>query len=281
MAQDASLKTEDLAAFLPASTGSWRAVEDHAFDPETIFDYIDGSGEVYRSYNFRRLLARRFEAEGRDALIVDLFDMGTAADAFGVFTHDREGEDAGFGQDGTYKGGLLSFWQGPYYVSVYAESETPETRAAVFDLGRRIAAAIKVTGPRPDLLAVLPEAGRDERTVHFFHTHFILNYHYFVAAENILRLEMDTDAALATYAGRARLLVVRYPDEGRAAEAQRTFTSAYMPDAARPGHVRTENGAWTAVRQSARFLAVVFDAATEAAADELLIGVLARTGKGD
>ncbi|MDH4196543.1 MAG: hypothetical protein OEW05_03960 [Candidatus Aminicenantes bacterium] len=281
MAQDASLKTEDLAAFVPASTGAWRAVEDRSFDPETIFDYIDGSGEVYRSYKFRRLFARRFEAAGQAALIVDLFDMGSAADAFGVFTHDREGEDAGFGQGGTYKGGLLSFWQGPYFVSVYAESETPATRAAVFDLGRRIAAAIKVTGDRPDILAAFPESGLDERTVRYFHTHFILNYHFFVAAENILRLGQDTDAVLATYVDKARLLVVRYPDAGHAAEALRSFTSAYMPDAARPGYVRTENGAWTAVRQKGRVVTVVFDAATEAAADELLTGVFALTGKID
>ncbi len=279
MAQGTLLKTEDLAALVPASTGEWRAVEDRAFDPETIFDYIDGSGEVYRSYNFRRLFARRFEAPGQTALIVDLFDMGSAADAYGVFSHDREGEDAGLGQDGTYKGGLLSYWQGPYFVSIYAEAETPETRAAVFDLGRRIAATITVTGARPALLAVLPETGLDGRTVRFFHTHFILNYHYFVAAENILRLEPDTDAVLATFAEKARLLVVRYPDSGRAAEAFRSFTSAYMPDASRPGYVRTENGAWTAVRQVGRIVAVIFDARTEAAADGLLAEVFARANK--
>jgi hypothetical protein len=281
MAQDALLKTEDLAAFVPASTGAWRAVEDRSFGPETIFDYIDGSGEVYRSYNFRRLFARRYEAGGQAAIIVDFFDMGSAADAYGVFTHDREGEDAGLGQDGTYKGGLLSYWQGPYFISVYAESESPATRAAVFDLGRRIAAAIKITGERPAILGSLPVTGLEASSVRFFHTHFILNYHYFVAAENILGLAPDTEAVLATYADKVRLLAVRYPRAERAAGALRSFTSAYMPDAARPGFVRTENGAWTAVRQNGRFIAVVFDAATEAAADELLAGVLARTGKID
>jgi hypothetical protein len=115
--------------------------------------------------------------------------------------------------------------------------------------------------------------------VRFFHTHIILNYHYFVAAENILDLGQDTDAALATYPGKVRLLVVRYPEAVRAAKALRSFLSAYMPDAAGPGRVQTENGVWTAVRQSGRIVAVVFDATSEAAADELLAGVFARTGK--
>jgi hypothetical protein len=279
MAQDAQLKTEDLAAFVPASTGAWRGVEDRSFDPDTIFDYIDGSGEVYRSYNFRRLFARRFEAAGQAAVIVDLFDMGAAADAFGVFTHDREGEDAGLGQDGTYKSGLLSFWQGPYFISITAESDSPATRGAVFDLGRRIAAAIKVTGERPAILTILPQAGLDPTTIRFFHTHVILNYHYFVAAENILRLGPETDAVLARYAEKTRLLLVRYPDSGRATEAVRSFTAAYMPDARRPGFVRTENGAWTAVRLTGRTLAVVFDAPDEGAAEGLLDAVFGRADK--
>jgi len=279
MARDVQPKTEDLAAFVPAATAAWRGVEDRSFDPDTIFDYIDGSGEVYRSYNFRRLFARRFEAARQAAVILDLFDMGTAADAFGVFTHDREGEDVGLGQDGTYKGGLLSFWQGPYFVSIYAESDSPATRAAVFDLGRRIAAAIKVKGERPALLAVLPQPGLDRTTIRFFHTHIILNYHFFVAAENVLRLGPETDAVLATYAAKARLLVVRYPDAGRASEALRSFIAAYMPDAVRPGFVRTENGVWTAVRSSDRTLAVVFDAPDEGAAEGLLSGVFSHGDK--
>ena len=120
-----------LASFIPAEFTGWTIEEDQVFDAETIFKYVDGAGEVYRSYNMKSLFARRFAAKGKPALVVDLFDMGTSEDAFGLFTHDLDGEDAATGQGSTYKGGLLSFWKGRYFASVYAEDETPETKQAV------------------------------------------------------------------------------------------------------------------------------------------------------
>ena len=42
----------------------WEANEpDILYDPNTIFEYIDGAGEVYRAYNFQCLLARQFNKE--------------------------------------------------------------------------------------------------------------------------------------------------------------------------------------------------------------------------
>ncbi len=210
----------------------------------------------------RLLVARRFHKDGRPDIVVDAFDMGTSEDAFGVFTHDLDGENAGIGQGSTYKAGLLSFWKDRFFVSVYAEEETADTREAVLDLGRRIAAAIPARGEPPDLL--------------LFHTHSVLNYHYFVADTNILLLDRDTDAVLAAYGGkddRSFLLVVSYGNGSAAAGAARAFRQAYMPDAQDKSAVKTENGRWTALRASGRYVAVVFDAVSAEAASARLEAV--------
>ncbi len=269
--------TEDLAVFVPAEFQGWTVEEDQSFDSETIFKYIDGAGEVYRSYNFRRLFARRMSRAGRPALIVDLFDMGISADAFGVFSHDLEGEDARVGQGSTYQGGLLSFWKDRYFVSIYAEDETSETRAAVFGLAGKVAAAIPGEGTLPDLVAALPEQGLDPRSVRYFHNHLVLNIHYFVSQENILRLDQKTEAVLGLYGEKGalgRLLIVRYPDADLAREALSSFLRAYLPEGAESRAARTENGKWTAARLLWNRVAIVFDAPSEAAAGNLL----ARTG---
>ena len=39
-------------------------------------------------------MARRFHKDGKPDIVVDAFDMGSSEDAFGVFTHDLDGEDA-------------------------------------------------------------------------------------------------------------------------------------------------------------------------------------------
>lgn len=276
---------QKLAAFIPPTIGPFVSEADQTFDAESIFDYIDGAGEVYRSYNMRLLVARRFHKDGKPDIVVDLFDMGSPEDAFGVFTHDLDGEDAAIGQGSTYKAGLLSFWKDRYFLSVYAEEETAETKGLVLELGRRIAAAIPGRGEKPDLLRFLPPDGLAAGRVRFFHNHSVLNYHFFVADTNILLLDQKTDALMADYGGkddRSHLLVVAYADAAAAAKAGGSFARAYMPEAREKGAVKTENGKWTGMRVFDRFVAVVFDMASErTAADRLDAVVASMKGRAD
>jgi len=267
-------QNQQLDALLPPRIGGWEAVlPDGRYDTQTIFDYIDGAGEVYRAYGFRELLARTYEREGRPRIIADLFDMGSPRNAFGVFTHDREGEDVRIGQDSTYKAGLLSFWKGRYFVSLYAEEETAETRRALMELGKSMALAIREEGELPPIVRLLPREGMVEKSLHFFFHHLILNIHYFLADQNLLLLGPETDAVLARYekAGQEyRILLVAYPDEPRAGEALDEFTGVYMPEAWNTGLVRTEDGKWTAVRRKGRFLMFVLDAPSRSLAEEVV-----------
>ena len=107
MTQPIPSDVQRAAAFIPPTVGPYVSEADQTFDAETIFGYIDGAGEVYRSYNMKFLVSRRFHKDGKPDIVVDLFDMGSPEDAFGVFTHDLDGEDAGIGQGSNYKAGLL------------------------------------------------------------------------------------------------------------------------------------------------------------------------------
>ena len=72
-------KRDILGNLLPREINGWEAKEkDQLYDPQTIFDYIDGAGEVYRSYNFKRLLARRFSKGGQPDIVADLFEMASS-----------------------------------------------------------------------------------------------------------------------------------------------------------------------------------------------------------
>ena len=269
---------QKLAAFIPPTIGSYVSEADQTFDAESIFDYIDGAGEVYRSYNMKLLVSRRFHKDGKPDLVVDLFDMGSPEDAFGVFTHDLDGEDARVGQGSNYKAGLLSFWKDRYFGSVYAEEETAETKGLVFELGRRIDGAIPGLGERPGLLRFLPPDGLDAGRVRFFHNQFVLNHHFFVADTNILLLDQKTDAVLADYGSkddRSKVLLAACEDGGSAAKAGASFARAYMPEAAEKGIVKAENGKWTAVRVYDRYVVIVFDMIAERAATDRLDAVVA------
>jgi len=266
-----------LSRFLPREINGWRAEgKDESYNPETVFDYIDGAGEVYRAYNFEILVARRYLKEGEPNLIADFFDMGTASDAFGVFTHDLEGEAFEIGQGAVYKGGLLSFWKDRYFVSLYAESETAASKPALLGLGEEIAVAIPAQGKKPALLSYVPD-GFDLKKVRYFHSHLILNYHFFVSTENILHLGQKTEAVLAFSGDKpdsVRVLIVRYPDANAAVLALQNFAKAYMPDAAETGLVQTEDKKWTAVKNKDNYLAIIFNALWAAQARNMAASVV-------
>jgi hypothetical protein len=247
--------------------------DDRFFDPKTIFSYIDGAGEVYKAYNMRRCLSRRYTHPEGPTIIMDIFDMGSSEDAFGVFTHDTAGEMLNIGQDARMRPGWLSFWKNRFFVSIYMEEESAEAEKAVKDLGRQIAAHIPAHGSKPDILSQLPPQGLISDSIRFLHHPVVLNYHYYLADENILNLSKDADAVLATYRrGRedALLLLVMYPSSQIAQKALASFLKYYLPEAEPRGPVVLENGKWAAALVSHRLLTIVLEADSKVLARELL-----------
>jgi hypothetical protein len=266
----------ELRLKLPSQINGWTAAKDRFFDNKTIFSYINGAGEVYRAYNLQQCLSRRFSNPNQPVIILDIFDMGSAQDAFGVFTHDTEGEVLDVGQDARYRPGWLSFWQHRYFVSIYMEEESTAAENAVKELGRQVATRIGIKGSRPRILTQLPRKGMVTGSIRYLHHPVVLNYHYYLADENILYLTPQTDAVLAAYRhdnGQARLLIVAYPDSQTAEKALSSFLRHYLPDADPSGTALLENGQWAAALTNRQMLAIVLEADTRSLAETLLQSV--------
>ncbi len=250
----------------------WNGKSD-TYDPQSIFGYIDGIGEIYRAYNMRRVWACRYERTESPALILDIFDMGTAEDAFGIFSFERDGEDVAIGQGSDYAGGMLRFWKDRYFVVITAEQETEDTRNATLQIGRQLAAAIPRMGKPPELLQFLPAKGLQRERTLFFRHPMILNRHFFLSEKDILNLSPKTEGVLATYLldkAKVRLMLVRYPAEADAVRAWNTFSQAYLREGRQTGVVQTESRKWTAARRQGRTIAIVFDAPSQKQAHQML-----------
>ena len=163
--------------------------------------------------------------------MVDVFELATPADAYGVFTHDQDGEEIQIGQGALFRYGWLSFWKGPFFVSIYAEGESDEARYAVLDLGQVIAAAIPAEGPLPTIVQHLPVRGLQPRSVRYLHHPNILATHRHVSTENLLQLGTEALAALGRYRHEdetAHLLLVSYSNPATAAQASEAFKEAFL-----------------------------------------------------
>lgn len=265
---------KNISGEIPDQVMEWRSDDQDAiFDRDTLFDYMNGGAEVYLAFDFRQVLVRTFRREGGDEIVLDIYDMGSPAEAFGVFSCDREDETAGIGQDSEYGFGMLRFWQDHYFVTVMAMEDDEETEKAILELGRAVAGILGADGAEPEMLNLLPVEGLKRDRISYFHSNINLNNRFFIASENILNLDEETDCVFAEYESggeeTGKLLIVNYRDEGTAEDALGSFFQVYMPEALESGLARMEDGKWTLARIESSYVAIVFDALSEGTALKL------------
>jgi hypothetical protein len=262
---------------LPAAVAAWRVVdEERRFDRETIFSYLDGVAEVYLAYGMEACSARRYRGpDGQPDLVLDLFRMASAEDAYGVLTWDQEGEAVAVGQGGLLRPGWLAAWKGRYFISVYAEGQSEQASSTMLELGRAVAAAIVEQGTPPALVRALPLAGREERSVRYLRDAQVLAAQLGRAPDDSLPLAPGARVALARYRradGEARLLVMSAPSVA-AAEQARVAVEGWL---ARLGCGAAGCGA----RQRGDRVAVVLDATGAELVESLLREALAEGDDG-
>ena len=260
MSMNASLPDKDL---LPESIGPWTIRADTVYTPEDLYDYINGGAELYISYGFSEVISRIYSARDQPDIVVDVFEMNSSSDAYGVFMFSAEEVQQFVGQGTQYNEGFMLFWMDHYFVSIMSYPESPESKDALIVLARTIESGIGSEGELPKILKYLPGNGLEEMSIRYFHHYAWLNSHYYIASENILLINDDTEAVLAKYgdpAQRSILLVIEYPDVEHAEKAARVFSSQYLPELAGKQFVKVEDGTYAGLHLQKNILVAVFNA---------------------
>jgi hypothetical protein len=267
MGQPDEIDLHGLQLLLPDEVRGWaQGRTDGLYTHDSLYDLIDGGAEVYRALNVRAVLSREYVKPGATDIVVDLFDMGSANDAYGAFHHDmREGEDAGVGDESEAFGGSIAFWRDRYFVSLVAMDDDTATCDALREIGFATSAAIPSAGQPPALVRALPADGLVRSQVHYFHDKSLLDRHLFLGEDNLLDLDRGTEGVVARYRfadptgapsePKTALLLVRYPKAARAARA-----IAGVADAPK----------LSARKQLGDAIACVFDAPSKAQAERLV-----------
>ena len=112
-----------LEALLPSEVGGWTATKKGGeYGRGNLFDYMDGTGEVYLAYDFRLLLVREYEKTSAPRIVAEVYEMSSSEDAFGIFCHDQEGKPVGIGQGGVYALGLLKLLLCPTRSTIWGRA---------------------------------------------------------------------------------------------------------------------------------------------------------------
>jgi len=272
--QDEAVNLTDL---LPLQISSCERKADTAtYDRESIFDYIDGAGEVYRSYDFRKVAVARYVCGDGAVVRIELFDMGSDADAYGVFSYAREQEEIGIGGGHELRGSVLSFWQSRFYVCVSVEESDAPAGEVLIAAAKAVSQRLPEKSAKPHLVDLLPLANLVPYSDRFCHLHQTLNYHFYLARENVLHLDSTTNAVLARYQpGSTLLLLVEYHDTAKASSAAASFMQTILLGAKSAEPTSLANGKFASCEQVSRYLIVVLESPSVQSA--LILGELART----
>jgi hypothetical protein len=260
---------------LPATVAGWVwDGKEIGYDPKTLYTYMNGAAELYLAYGFQSLRVRKFEKSNQPVITVELYEMASPEDAYGLFSYERQDETAGIGQGSEFGGGLLRFWKAKYLVGGFADGEGAEAETTTLVMGRTVADLIPETGQTPELVDLVPgkEFGLVDRSTRYLRSHILLNQRFFVARENILNLNRRTGAVLAQYTQdktRTHLLLVQYPGMKDAQDAYKSFIDVYLPDAKGNDLLKTEDQKWTLARQRGETVVIVFGAPTATSAETL------------
>ena len=259
-------KNDAAPALVPVDSlpEGWTVVDDPVvFDSENLYDLVNGQAESFFAYGFEQVTVQDYENTEEARLSVEVWELATPADAYGLFTVSIAGEPIDMGNAGdTDRGRRLGFWQDHYYVQVRAQQELSERDLRGF--AEAVAADLPAGGERPTLLDRLPTAGQVERSTRYFHEEISFQDDLWLGGEKLLRLSPQTNGCLAKYEIDNRiglLLLIEYPDENSAdvgLAALQASSVEQLLNAATQG----------------RMLAAVFGDIAPDAAEELLGAVL-------
>jgi hypothetical protein len=150
-----------VAGFIPQPdfAQGWRwDFEPEIYTPDNLFDYIDGEAELYNDYNFVEMATGSYAKKDDETISfsVDIYDMGSPLDAFGIYSSYRRPEldFEPIGDEAMVSDLNIRFYKGRYFVQLNGASTDPIVGKTIHQLAKDL--AIKIPdAPAPQELSLL------------------------------------------------------------------------------------------------------------------------------
>jgi len=199
--------------YFPQSVSPWTLTGDfQTYNSQNLFDYVDGQAESFFAYNFEQVGVQRYQNASGDTLTVEIWQLTASDDAYGLFTINRVGTPINIGNEGDGDPGQrLIFWQDRYYVRIRTNPTLDQE--TLLNFAQSISSRLPQGGSRPGVVVKLPQSGLAPLSVIYFHQETSIQSEVWLGGNNILRLDLMTNASLGQYTingQTAYLLLVSY-----------------------------------------------------------------------
>jgi hypothetical protein len=156
---------------------AWGPPEElQSYFPESLFEYINGAAESYLSYDFEELLVAQYERKASEEMLtLEIYDMGSSLNAFGIFSAERypENESVSAGDLGYIESEALNFVSDRYYVKLLGFGSGEETESVLLSFAKGVASRVKSDGSLPLLIELFPARNLVPRSEKFIKKNFM------------------------------------------------------------------------------------------------------------
>ncbi|MDR2495566.1 MAG: hypothetical protein LBD21_00335 [Tannerellaceae bacterium] len=164
---------EQLRSLLPSLEG-WTTGRAEVFNPDNLYDRINGAAPLFLAYNFREMTAVDYR-KGDDYITVQAYRHAAPEDAFGMYASERSPEIPfidGTGGEAQGDAENFFFFAGSIYVKMAAHCDT-DASEAMKRIAQGLASGIDPRPSYPPMLSLLPTEGRIAHSEVFISSSFI------------------------------------------------------------------------------------------------------------
>jgi hypothetical protein len=163
-------KEVSVESLLPKDIGKgWTLANGpQTYTKKTLFEHVNGQAELFFKYGFQKSAFAVYQEKKnqKNQIDLDIYDVGNVLQAFGMFSRFRN-EDcpAGIGLDSYLDDHSLLFYQGKYFVMLYAVEPNP---TLLKELGGAVSAKISDPSLPPKEIGYFPKEGLKPGSIQYY-----------------------------------------------------------------------------------------------------------------
>jgi len=164
---------EQLKIWMPGINGWDLSEKVEVFNPDNLYDRINGSAPLFIENNFREMTAMEY-IDGDDYITIQAYRHATPEDAFGMYASERSSEMENFPIGGEAQGDNTNiyFFAGCMYVKIWDNSVEPDG-IAIRSIATELANKIDPDADYPGIFAVFPADGKQPYTQSYVTSNYI------------------------------------------------------------------------------------------------------------
>lgn len=164
---------DELKSWLPAVDGWSISEEVEVFNPDNLFDRINGAAPLFIENNFREMTSMEYK-KGADYITIQAYRHATPEDAFGMYSSERSSDLAYLPIGGEAQGDKtnLYFFAGNMYLKIWSNS-AGDVSGELQTIGKGLAEKIDPNAAYPLAVRLFPKEGKVPYSDSYITSNFI------------------------------------------------------------------------------------------------------------